>query len=335
MSQVLTRFFWTAKAFLLLGTSATAMGLGSSKKEFTQNKTQNENQAVIKAEVKDELSRWCKGLEEAAARFKWKVPPCKTENLKVWGHSVKGRPLVYREYGDQSSDNTTLIVSMVHGDENTPLYISLHLLDWLEKNISRFPSTRVVIAPLVNPDGFYRVPKTRVNARGVDVNRNFATSDWEKSAIQKWRKRFASNPRRFPGKKPETEPETIFQKELIHFAKPQKILSIHAPLNFMDYDGPNEQLKLSNFPTDYVKKCLQLRREVNAVSGGFFPGSLGNYAGQEMGVPTLTLELPSARPQHAPKYWKRFREGVETVIGFQVPNVVFKKKGIFLSNQTQ
>jgi protein MpaA len=58
---------------------------------------------------------------------------------------------------------------------------------------------------------------------------------------------------------------------------------------------------------------------VKAISSGFFPGSLGNYAGQERGIPTLTLELPSADPKKAPDYWNIFKTGMTKVVQFEVP----------------
>jgi protein MpaA len=227
---------------------------------------------------------------------------------------------VYAEFGEVTSKNTTLILAMVHGDEITPLYSGLALVNWLaEQKASLFQTAHVVVAPLLNPDGFYRAPRTRMNARGVDVNRNFATRDWNDKALRAWKTKFGSDPRRFPGSESRSEPETVFQEELIRRIKPQKILSIHAPLNFMDYDGP-DALSLERFPREYVQRCLKLRRELKAVSGGFFPGSLGNFAGQEMGIPTLTLELPTANSALAYRYWLKFQEGIRTMIEFSVPS---------------
>jgi protein MpaA len=106
---------------------------------------------------------------------------------------------------------------------------------------------------------------------------------------------------------------------LIQRIRPQKILSIHAPLNFMDYDGPGASaLALARFPKEYIQQCTKLRKQLKAVAGGFFPGSLGNYAGQELGIPTLTLELPSADPGKASVYWKKFQTGIRTMIEHRV-----------------
>ena len=85
----------------------------------------------------------------------------------------------------------------------------------------------------------------------------------------------------------------------------------------MDYDGPSS-LTLDRFPQEYVRECTKLRSKLRARSTGFFPGSLGNYAGVELGIPTITLELPSANPRHAAGFWRRFRPGIHSMVKFKV-----------------
>jgi protein MpaA len=271
------------------------------------------------------LDNWCQAVRGAIQKFKWQADPCEGIDWKIGGMSVEGRPLVYAEFGDPNAKNTTLVFTMVHGDEVTPLYLGVQLAHWMAKRMEEENSrkgihmpVRVVIAPLVNPDGFFR--KTRTNARKVDLNRNLATRDWQANALRLWKTKFGSARRRFPGHSAASEPETIFQQELIQSIKPHKILSVHAPLNFMDYDGPT-RLSLDRFPQEYVKECLKLRTRLKAVSGGFFPGSLGNYSGQELGIPTLTLELPTADPRKAEQYWNKFQTGIRTMIEFNMPQL--------------
>jgi protein MpaA len=278
----------------------------------------------VKPTDEEVIQKLCSDLRKSVAELKWNVEPCPNDiRWKVGGASVQGRPLIHAEIGNPDSRNTTLVFSMVHGDEVTPLYLGLELLQWVQANRSTLGDFRLVVAPLVNPDSFFKKPRTRVNARGVDVNRNFPTRDWKERATQAWKVRFKSNPRRFPGHEPDSEPETHYQRELIAQTKPIKILSVHAPLNFMDYDGPS-QLSLERFPKDYIQECLRLRKRLKAVPGGFFPGSLGNYAGQELGIPTLTLELPSADPAKARRYWEQFRPGIRTMIEYQMPEVALR-----------
>jgi protein MpaA len=274
--------------------------------------------------IEKDLASMCAALDGAYKKRSWGKDPCNQIEWIEGGKSVKGRPLIYADFGPKDSKNVTLILSMVHGDEITPLYIGFEMAAWAKKEMSRYPQARLIIAPLVNPDGFLDYPKTRVNANGVDCNRNFATADWEKDALKSWKKKFASNPRRFPGHKPDSEPETLFQKMLIEKFKPNKIVSVHSPLNVIDYDGP-DHLKLAEFNDEYIKKCQELRIAVKAQSTGFFPGSLGNYSGVELGIPTITLELPTAEFQHAKKYWNLWKSGMELVVRHEVPEKEPKK----------
>ncbi len=269
-------------------------------------------------EIETDLSSLCSGLDKAFQRRAWGEDPCRKHPWKFDSTSVKGRPLIYLEIGPETAKNTTLIFAMVHGDEITPLYLGFQIAEWAESNMKKYPNAKLIIAPLVNPDGFFGFPKSRVNAHGVDCNRNFSTKDWAKEAISSWKKNFHSEKRRFPGYKPDSEPETLFQKALIEKFKPNKIVSIHSPLNVLDFDGP-DNVKLFRFSEDYVKKCDQLRAKVKARSTGFFPGSLGNYAGQDLGIPTITLELPTANPAKAREYWTKFKKGLETVIAHEMP----------------
>ncbi len=265
------------------------------------------------------LGEWCEAVFQETRQIGWKLSHCPKIEPKVLGHSVEGRPLLVWVFGEEHAKNTTLVFSMVHPDEINPLYLGLKLLEWFEITpIEKRPKGRVVVAPLVNPDAFFGEPKTRTNSRGVDLNRNLPTADWKANALLAWRNQYRSNPRRFPGKEANSEPETVFQAHLIEEFKPQKILSIHAPLGYLDYDGPNT-LALSRFSKQTVQRSLQLKKKLNAISGGFFPGSLGNYAGQERGLPTITLELPTAKPELAKAYWVDFRSKMNTLFSFEVP----------------
>ena len=270
------------------------------------------------------IQSWCHDVTVRIQRYRWPEKPCEVSNWKVWGKSKLGRPLVYADFGNPDMTNTTLVFAMVHGDEFTPLFVALRLTKWLQDNMDVFPTARIVVVPLVNPDGFFAEKQSRFNANGVDLNRNFDTKDWPELALKNWKVKYKSDPRRFPGEAPGSEIETKFQVDMVKRLQPSKIISIHAPLNFFDYDGPTT-LSLNNFSEDYVKQCQQLRSKVRAISGVFYPGSLGNYAGQERGIPTFTLELPTANPKNALQYWRRFKPGIRTVIDFKFSNEISKK----------
>jgi hypothetical protein len=134
--------------------------------------------------------------------------------------------------------------------------------------------------PVLNPDGVLSQPPRRVNANGVDLNRNFPTPNWERDAAVYWEKRTKKDPRRWPGRKPLSEPESRFLHEQMQSFKPNLIVSIHAPYGVLDFDGPSvPPSRLGRLYLDQV---------------GIFPGSLGNYGGVHKGVPVVTIELPNA-----------------------------------------
>lgn len=290
-----------------------ALASGCVKRDSRPPPTQVQPPVAILSAPQDVVVKLCKEVSKAIESYKWDVDACAYTGYKVGGQSVRGHPLLYAEFGNPKALNRTLILSMVHGDEITPLYISLKLADFLTHNYASKKDIYVVVAPLVNPDSFLRKTKTRVNANGVDVNRNFATADWHDRALKAWKQQFRSHPRRFPGFKPDSEPETVFQKKLIDEFKPEKIISIHAPLNVLDYDGPT-QLTLGDFPKEYIHQINELKSKVRAKSTGYFPGSLGNYSGNNLAIPTFTLELPTSNPRFAETYWKKFQSGIRTVI---------------------
>lgn len=308
-----TRCLFLVFAFLLISFSSTSsFAIGSA----LGSPVESEDEAA-------QIQKWCEDVQKSVKSLNWKLDPCGGIAWRKGGESVQGRPLVYADFGNVNAANTTLIFSAVHGDEVTPLYLGIQLARWLQEHQTQLENTRVVIAPFINPDGFFSTPRTRMNARGVDVNRNFATKDWGPKAHFLWKSRYRSDRRRFPGDKPRSEPETIFQEELILRVHPQKILSIHSPLNHLDYDGPSS-LNLARFDAEYALECEKLRKKLRARSAGFFPGSLGNFAGYELGIPTVTLELPSADPNKADRYWKQFTQGIRTMIHFTVPRFASK-----------
>lgn len=241
--------------------------------------------------------------------YKWDTSVFSGEGLKFKGFSVNNRPLTYFTCGDKDSPNSSLILSTVHGDEVNPLYFGFRIVEWLRAHPELCKDSHIVIAPLVNPDGALRYTNgTRTNYNKIDVNRNFDTPDFAPLAMKMWKEKFRSR-RYYPGEKGGSEPETQFQKWLIEEFKPNKIMSIHAPLNALDYDGPSTG-STDQFTKGYIESCENLKTamkkatpSLNFFAYGIFPGSLGNYAGKHRGIPTFTVELPTIDPSNAGKYF--------------------------------
>jgi len=253
-----------------------------------------------------DITTFLKVLELRCTEYGW--TDIKPNEIEWEYHRITQRkyPLVFTQFGNSSKKDCILFLGSVHGDELPTVYVMLKFAQFIKENQAVFKDKCIIIAPLVNPDGFFSKPPKRVNANGVDINRNFPTRDWRSDAIQQWKGKFHGNGRYYPGKKPGSEQETLFQIALIKRFKPQKILSMHSPLGFYDFDGPSSDL-------DSFEHWLEkISRETNhpLKKYGYFPGSLGNYAGHDQGIFTLTLELPSSDPDKGNEYFQKFQMAI-------------------------
>jgi murein peptide amidase A len=219
----------------------------------------------------------------ACIEFSKKLPNvspqlCLQAQLKDSGsRSVKGQTIFTQELPKPDAKIRVLVVGGIHGDELSSASLALHWIA-LAKDIPADAHWRFI--PLLNPDGLLSSPARRTNANGVDLNRNFPTPNWEREAKIYWEQKVKRDPRRWPGPKPLSEPESRYLHEEMERFKPNLIVSIHAPYGVLDFDGPTTPpAKLGRLYLDQV---------------GIFPGSLGNYGGVHKGMPVVTIELPSA-----------------------------------------
>lgn len=198
------------------------------------------------------------------------------------GYSIKKRPLAYKVYPPLKAKaplGRVLLMGGIHGDEYSAISIMFKWMDKLNKFHSGLFHWQVI--PLLNPDGLLHFKRAqRQNANGVDINRNFPSKDWDELALNYWEKRTYKNPRRYPGPKANSELETQWFINTIKRFKPDVIIAVHAPHSLVDYDGPQ------NAPNKLGR--LKLRQL------GTYPGSLGNYAGVDLDLPVITVELASA-----------------------------------------
>lgn len=191
------------------------------------------------------------------------------------GRSVEGRPIHVQVLGE--GPRCVLLLASIHGNEaaGTPL------LEQLARLLARRPellqSTRVVIVPVLNPDGL--AAGTRRNAQGVDLNRDYPSSNQRAS------------------QRSEHQPETRTLLELIERHEPELIVSIHGWMGLVDWDGPGAE----------VARAMGAACSLPARQLGARPGSLGSFLGLDGGLPVITLELPAAARSMGPSdLWTRF-----------------------------
>ncbi len=229
------------------------------------------------------------GCRSLAARLaSVSLEDCAGSDLLASGWSVLGHPILVREYPprrQRAPRGRVLLFGGIHGDELSSVSVVFKWIEVLDQHHSGMFHWRIV--PALNPDGLLRRPASRMNANGVDLNRNFPSPRWRLEAHEHWRLRTKSNPRRYPGPAALSEPESRWLWQEIERFRPDVIVAVHAPLEVLDFDGPPE-------PPDRLGTLwLQLL--------GTYPGSLGRYAGVHRGIPVVTIELPHAGIMPSPE----------------------------------
>jgi protein MpaA len=143
------------------------------------------------------------------------------------GRSVRGRPIPALQLGDPHGRLTAAVVACIHGDEPA----GIRVVEVLHK--SALPAgLKLWLLPVMNPDG--RAANTRVNANGVDLNRNFP---W------KWvREGKRGNPM-YSGPKPLSEPESRAVHALFEGQQPRLVVWYHQPFGVVDESGGDPALE--------------------------------------------------------------------------------------------
>ena len=136
------------------------------------------------------------------------------ERKQEIGRSVDGRPIIARRWGERGAERTVLVVGSIHGDEAEGHRVVFELTG---PRLARFDGVEVWTVPTVNPDGV--AARTRGNARGVDLNRNFPVG---------W-KAIPPSSGYYSGPEPASEPETRDVLRFLRRIRPELTVWYHQP----------------------------------------------------------------------------------------------------------
>jgi protein MpaA len=200
------------------------------------------------------------------------------------GYSHQGRPINAYYFG--GGVTSIIYTGAIHGSEISSRDLMYRWIDYLEANARDIPADKtVVVIPQLNPDGV--AAGTRVNARNVDLNRNFATSDWQKDVTTVDNQPFPGG----GGETPMSEPETQAIAAMVQQLRPALVLSYHSIGGLII---ANQAGSSSNRAATYS----QLSGYYNA-TGQSSPfeysasGTADDWYAQKLGVPSLLIELGS------------------------------------------
>ncbi|ODT02162.1 MAG: hypothetical protein ABS52_15070 [Gemmatimonadetes bacterium SCN 70-22] len=193
----------------------------------------------------------------------------------TYGRSVLGLPLEVWRPRDRCE---LLVFSAIHGEEPETTYALSRAL----RQLAEQPQHAAVVLA-ANPDGLIR--GTRGNARGVDLNRNFPTSNWQSAPVTcRSTIEDPSDVMLATGTHAGSEPEVQALLSLVGELQPDAVVALHAPLACID-DANDSALgrRLA------ARTGMPLVRDVGYPT----PGSFGSWGG-ENGVPVITYEFPLA-----------------------------------------
>lgn len=234
------------------------------------------------------VGMWCAGCTLTK-------PPHETgvqtgiETTFVIGQSVEGRPLTCRLFGSRGP--VVFALATIHGNEAAGTPLLRRVAQLIRDDPSLVANRRVLLLEVANPDGFER--NTRGNANGIDLNRNFPAMNFSKSARH--------------GPEPLSEPESRAIYELVLTYQPSRIISFHQPLACIDHEGGPVARALA----ERISRDAGL--PVNDLSAR--DGSLGSYAGDKLGIPIITYELPrDATDMSDDALWARYGKSTMTAI---------------------
>jgi protein MpaA len=184
------------------------------------------------------------------------------------GLSVEGTDI--KAYQSGTGKSYFYLMGGVHGDEPEGVYVTQQLFDWLKEQEIDCP---MIVIPILNVDG-HRLG-SRVNANGVDLNRNLPSDGWKAEFKQD---------KYNPGSEPLSEPENRYMDQLFKKFPPHLIVTMHSWKPLLNYNG--ECLHVAEFLADYNQ--YPVSDDVSYPT----PGSLGEYAPATYHSPVLTYELP-------------------------------------------
>lgn len=204
------------------------------------------------------------------------------------GESVRGRAISAIELGDPNARRKILVVGEIHGDERAGTAIA----DQLARGAAPV-DTDLWIVPQLNPDGASR--RTRHNAHGVDLNRNFP---WH------WRRSGEPFDQEYSGPKALSEPESRIAHQLIAKLRPEITIWFHQPLGLVDLSGGDASIerrfaRLTGLPTRRLKR---------------YRGSAASWQNDRLsGTTAFVTELPDGRLSHKSqeRYARAIRELIE------------------------
>lgn len=212
-----------------------------------------------------------------------------------WAKSTENRSIeLYTPYkGIKKLQKPIILIGGLHGDEPEGVFLGQATLNWLD-SVDNKTLKDFILIPCINPDGYSE--NKRVNARGVDLNRNFPSKNWSSEYKEE---------RYYPGESPGSEIEIQALLHLIQMTTPRLIIHFHSWKPCVVVTGPKDLVE-AKILAENSGFCL-----IHDI-GYPTPGSLGEYAWHDLKLPVICTEDEEHRNYDLA--WQHFGEGIKKIL---------------------
>lgn len=203
----------------------------------------------------------------------------------VLGQSVEGRNILAHWFG--TGPSLVMFVGGIHGIEKSSVKTMESWLDDLERQSDRIPKNRtIVVVVLANPDGYQR--NSRLNARRVDLNRNFPAQDWKTNVSVPGHPNLTGG----GGKKPLSEPESAILAKFVQQKRPRLVLTFHSAASMVSPNDAGDSAAISRL---YASKTPYRYASSHQANETFTYDTTGAFEDwmREIGIPNVLVEHTS------------------------------------------
>ncbi|HZL07705.1 MAG TPA: M14 family zinc carboxypeptidase, partial [Candidatus Dormibacteraeota bacterium] len=203
------------------------------------------------------------------------------------GTSVKGRPITAYQFG--SGPNMVLYIAAMEGNEQNSAVLLQQWIPNIDANPGKIPAGRtIVVIPQINPDGF--AANTRLNAAGIDLNRNFPANNWQTQVTEPLANTVWTND---GGPSPLSAPESQALANFYTANRPRLTLTMHSHGGIVEANDAGDSIPLG---ARYASLAGYRAIPTSAI-GNFFnystTGAFEDWANDKLGLPVLEVELLS------------------------------------------
>lgn len=204
------------------------------------------------------------------------------------GTSVQGRAIIAYQFG--SSSSMILYVGGTHGAEQNSSVILQKWVAELDASPDSLPANHsIVVIPAVNPDGL--AIANRLNANGIDLNRNFPANNWQTNVTLPGGGGVVTTA---GGAQALSEPESAALASFVTARQPRLVLTYHSHAGVVEANEAGDSVSLA---ATYVAKAQYRAIPTSAIGTTFdysTTGAFEDWLQDKRSTPAFVIELYSA-----------------------------------------